>query len=1196
MLKHYKLTFFILLFPFLLVSQDLTKKEIGKNFIAENAKNWGLSTTDINQMLVTNQFETKHNGVTHIYFTQTYNGIPVQGAIINLNITKDNEIPHYGNNFVPELRNKINHKAPTVGEQEALKSTFGHFGLTWNGSMEVSKRTNSTKAIYKRNQQVTDDVFVELNYLVEGQKALLVWDVTIQPKTSISQYHVYIDAKSGQFYKKLNTSLHCSFPAESGHRHDHNCEQTHLPNNSSSNAVEAAGDGATYRVYALPAASPLYGEHEIVTDPSNEIASPFGWHDTNGEEGPEFTITRGNNAHAYEDFDATNSPSDEEPDGGADLVFDFTHDVNADPIFSRDASATQLFYMVNMVHDFAYLFGFDEAAGNYQENNYGNGGQGSDFVRANSLDQSIDPNTNAIVTNNAVWSGSPEGSNPLMTMYLWDKTAGLMEVTEPAAIAGIKDVGAYGNGGDFEWGIVQDDYDIEGDVALAFDDSIDGTESLCCSSIVNDVAGKIAFIDRGECLFSTKAWNAQQAGAIGVIICNFEDVAFGMAAGDDFAPDITIPGVGMASSDCNAIRASVDAGINVHVVIKQSSVQGPDQLDGAFDNGIVAHEYAHGISGRLVGGSTSGGCLINYDTNNDGTPDSGEQMGEGWSDFFTLVMTVQDGDTGAESRGIGTYANSEGAEGRGIRRFPYSTDMEISPYTYDDIKTGSVPHGVGEPWCATLWDLYWAMVDEYGYDSDLTNTESGNFRAMLLVMDGLKMTACRPGYIDGRDAILAADEVNFDGVNQCLIWNVFARRGVGFYADGGNANNQLDGTEDFEPLPTCIEELKIAKTATDRILPGEDIEVTLDIANHKKEAVSGVVATDDLPSGLSLIPGSESFPATIEGNTLTFDIGDMASLDEIQITYTLGSDPDNISVTNVFDDLEATNPNWGIEALEGYDVWGVTSLESYSGDLSYFVGETIEEIDQVLIYSDLEIVGSNPVLRFFHNYNTELGSDAGFVQVSTDGAVWQSLENDFILGGYNGIIQYSTFAIPNLFAFSGRSDGWVPAYISLADYVGQTVSIRFRFGTDDNTISDDESILPGWYLDDFELLDLNKYIATSCITSNEGDNRCAIPNETLIDPLGDIVGVESLESEGYSMNLQPNPTSEYVTVAINSELRGPVNVSINSAEGKTLTSKSVEIYNDKTFINFDTNHLVSGFYFVILEANSKVLTQKLLIH
>jgi hypothetical protein len=35
--------------------------------------------------------------------------------------------------------------------------------------------------------------------------------------------------------------------------------------------------------------------------------------------------------------------------------------------------------------------------------------------------------------------------------------------------------------------------------------------------------------------------------------------------------------------------------------------------DGDFDNGIIAHEYGHGISTRLAGGRNNSSCLNNKD-------------------------------------------------------------------------------------------------------------------------------------------------------------------------------------------------------------------------------------------------------------------------------------------------------------------------------------------------------------------------------------------------------------------------------------------------------------------------------------------------------------------------------------------------------------------------------------------------------
>ena len=89
-------------------------------------------------------------------------------------------------------------------------------------------------------------------------------------------------------------------------------------------------------------------------------------------------------------------------------------------------------------------------------------------------------------------------------------------------------------------------------------------------------------------------------------------------------------------------------------------------------------------------------------------------MGEGWSDFVGLVLTMNETDTRATARGVGTYVSFQPGGGPGIRPTPYSTDMTVDPATYDTIKDAaniSVPHGIGYVWNSMLWKVYWNLVD-----------------------------------------------------------------------------------------------------------------------------------------------------------------------------------------------------------------------------------------------------------------------------------------------------------------------------------------------------------------------------------------------------------------------------------------------------------------------------------------------------
>ena len=104
-----------------------------------------------------------------------------------------------------------------------------------------------------------------------------------------------------------------------------------------------------------------------------------------------------------------------------------------------------------------------------------------------------------------------------------------------------------------------------------------------------------------------------------------------------------------------------------------------------------------------------------------------------------------------------------------------------------------------------LWDLTWLFIDEYGFDPDLTNGNGGNNMIMQLVIDGLKLAPCSSGFVDMRDAILLADELVYDGANECLIWGAFAARGLGWEADQGNASSRTDQVEDFSMPPSCMQ-------------------------------------------------------------------------------------------------------------------------------------------------------------------------------------------------------------------------------------------------------------------------------------------------------------------------------------------------------------------------------------------------------
>jgi hypothetical protein len=130
------------------------------------------------------------------------------------------------------------------------------------------------------------------------------------------------------------------------------------------------------------------------------------------------TVTTGNNVEAYLDTDANNTPDPNNTTGlsnghasAANQDFTFPFSTGVDPRTQRPAVVSNLFYFVNIVHDYTYRLGFTESAGNFQTNNFGRGGTGNDSVRAEAQDGSG--------TNNANFGTPPEGSRPRMQQFLF---------------------------------------------------------------------------------------------------------------------------------------------------------------------------------------------------------------------------------------------------------------------------------------------------------------------------------------------------------------------------------------------------------------------------------------------------------------------------------------------------------------------------------------------------------------------------------------------------------------------------------------------------------------------------------------------------------------------------------------------------------------------------------------------------------
>jgi len=929
-----------------------------KAHMVANAAEMGLSPLDVADMIVTDVVATQSTGATNVYIQQRFAGIDVFGAVSNVTIDSDGIVVSTASRFVPGLQRLAPATVPKSSVLDASVAASSALGLA--PSEPFTPVGSAIGADQKR--QITDggisrnDIPVRLVLQPTDTGLRLSWELTIEEIEADNWWQIRVDAETGMELGRNNL---------------------------------VAAD--TYEVYDAPTEAPSFGPRTTVVNPADPTASPFGWFDTDGVAGAESTLTQGNNVIAYTDTDGNNiiDPGSQ-PDGGASLLFDFPIDLGAAPLVYKDALVSNLFYWNNTLHDTFYAYGFDEAAGNFQQNNYGNGGSGGDAVLAEALDGAM--------TNNANFATPPDGQPPRMQMFQWTAAT----------------------------------------------------------------------------------------------------------------PD----------------RAS------------------------SFDNGIIAHEYGHGISNRLTGGPSNVSCLDPIVAQ--------EVAGEGWSDFFALMTTMDAGDAGIDPRGIGTYVLGEPPSGTGIRDFAYSTSLATDPRTYDSIKTASVPHGVGSTFATMLWEMTWALIDRDGFDPDLINGTGGNNTAIQLVIDGLKLQPCSPGFVDARDAIILGDQLANAGLNECLLWTSFAKRGLGYSATQGTSASILDGAEAFDLPPQC-RDLQLTKSVNkSTVAGGSQLVFDLEVRNNSTAPLTGVTITDPIPAGTTYALGSADCGGTLTTGIITFPIGTLAPGAAVTCSFLVTVDLAPTTTIQFVDLFDTGTVVWTISNGAGTANWATSTANPSNGTVSMLAVNVAEISDQYLTSLVETAIGPDSVLRFWHDYNLESGWDGGVVEVSTDGTVWDDVGPLFTQNGYNSTLFASTNALSLRPAFTGSSGAYVESIVDLSSYAGSMVFIRFRLGTD--------SIIgaPGWYVDDVSIRSEVRVENAATAMSNEAPTQQSTSQSivvghgllrvTTVPPLDSQITLDGIELNRWGINwMKLTPGNYELCFSDVVDWQNPPCSSVEILEGTTTT-------------------------------------------
>ena len=834
------------------------------------------------------------------------------------------------------------------------------------------------------------------------------------------------------------------------------------------------------------------------------------------------TRTIGNNVEAWANHFAPPLPASDGFEGGANectttpgtdfhacissaSTFAYTFDPEVAPKIATAQSAAavvNLFYVTNWLHDWYYDAGFREIDGNAQNDNFGRGGVGGDSMKAQAQD-------NAGI-NNANMSVPADGGRPRMRTYLFTGNEAAALVDTSAGVNYPVGVAAFGPAEFTAFGpltLVNDGFETLGDG---------------CQPLLYSVGMQIAVIDRGYCTFKLKALNAQNNGASAVIIVNNVSGVLDMADDSGIVTPITIPTV-MVSPEVGAALKSLLPSDHVIRLIKR--FRGVDR-DGAIDNSIIAHEWGHFISNRLIGNANGLATM------------QARGLGEGWSDFHALLMMARPEDalvpgnpnfTGVYT--IGGYvqdrplipgATQSRAHYDGLRRYPYSSNLSKNPLTFKHIQTyqllptnppprftgdNAESHATGEVWASMLWGCYSSLLR----DTPRLSFAQAQDRMKRYLVTAYKLTPINPTLIEARDALYAAIAAN-DTADLAPCMAAFAQRGAGVLATSGNRYDENNAGvkesfatgNDLSITNLTLGVVPITGCDNDPYLDlGETGLITVTVQNTGAATLSGATMSLDLsdsvfgfPDGPSLtLPTLAPFASTTVTKTirLTQDVPinalifvtatvshpSLASATVRGANLQIAASRDATATGSATDDFEASTTRW------------TTSLSAGAGIEQNWRRVPISNSNKVWIAPGGETAGiawlTSPPIKlapsgtvgivFKHRYAFESNGttyfDGGVIEVSTDGgASWVDIGNgpgaSLLYAGNISNTVGTANPLAGRPAVVGTSIGYpefgLGSVFLPPNYFGKTVIFRFA------AASGNGGHYAGWEIDDVNIL------------------------------------------------------------------------------------------------------------------------------
>lgn len=382
---------------FLTPPARMSAEEVARSFLARHRRLFRLEGAEIAALYPVRRFMTRGTGLTHLWLGQHVGGIPVFKAEMGFHVTPRGELLSVAGSLVPDLARAVKARVPRISAYEGLIRAAGYAGVRGRPAGPIGPPRGLRRSqLFGTGALFFRPPLVELSYIQTApDRVSLAWDTTLWQRATWNVYRILVDATTGELLFRKNYTQHAQ-----GLVYDRESPQDGAPYTGTTPPVlprvVKPFDGSGFFAPADPHFDWWAGAPQTSTDANNVLA------------GANRTANR---------IPPANPPT---PANAPNGDFSFPLDLNNQPDTYTDAAVTNLFFWNNICHDNWYRFGFDEAAGNFQQNNFGLGGLGNDRVEASAQ---FGAAANPRQLNNAFMATPPDGTPPIMGMFQFNLTS-----------------------------------------------------------------------------------------------------------------------------------------------------------------------------------------------------------------------------------------------------------------------------------------------------------------------------------------------------------------------------------------------------------------------------------------------------------------------------------------------------------------------------------------------------------------------------------------------------------------------------------------------------------------------------------------------------------------------------------------------------------------------------------------------------